>query len=93
MEKQIEKINKKVENIAERMEKLKIAEYIDLLRKPKKFIWINFLAGTARGVGMAIGFTLIAALIVYILTQLAVVNIPIIGDYVAEIAKIVQEQL
>ncbi len=93
MEKENKDINKKIQDIAERMEKLKIAEYIELLRTPKKFIWINFLAGAARGIGMAIGFTLIAALIVYILSRLAVINIPIIGDYVAEIARIVQDQL
>lgn len=87
------KINKRLKKIAIRMEKLQIAEYINLLNNPKRFLFINFISGIARGLGMAIGFILLGAIMVYILSRLAVLNIPIIGDYITEIVKIVREQL
>ena len=42
---------------------------------------------------MAIGFTLLAALVIYVLQQLAVINAPLIGDFIADIINIVQNQL
>jgi uncharacterized membrane protein (DUF485 family) len=87
------KINKRLENIAIRMEKLQIAEYINLLNNPKRFLLINLISGIARGLGMAIGFILLGAIMIYILSRLAVLNIPVIGDYITEIVKIVREQL
>lgn len=47
----------------------------------------------SRGVGIAIGFTFFAATIVYILQLLGKLNLPIVGDYIADIVRIVQQQL
>ncbi len=43
--------------------------------------------------GIGVGFTLIAALLVYLLQALAVYNLPVIGGFIAELVKIVQAQL
>ena len=88
-----EKIDKKLTDISVKMDKLQIAEYIELLNNPKRFLMINFVSGIARGLGMAIGFFFVGAVMIYILGRLAVLNIPIIGDYITEIVKIVQERL
>lgn len=61
--------------------------------KPGKLLWINFLIGVFRGVGMAVGFTVLGAVLIYILKKLVVLNIPLIGNFIAEIAKIVQQHL
>lgn len=42
---------------------------------------------------MAIGFTLLAALVIYLLQRLVVINMPLIGDFIAEIIEIVQNQI
>ena len=89
----LSKIDKKLQGIANKMEKLQIAEYINLLNNPKRFLFINFASGIARGLGMAIGFVILGAIMIYILSRLAVMNIPIIGDYITEIVKIVKQQL
>ncbi|WP_235957077.1 DUF5665 domain-containing protein [Paenibacillus apii] len=78
---------------AQRMEKSRISEYTELLFSPWRLIWLNVLAGTARGVGIAIGFTFFAATIIYVLQVLGALNLPIIGDYIADIVRIVQHQL
>lgn len=75
------------------LEKSRIAEYTQLLNRPWRLIWLNVLSGTARGVGVAIGFTFFAATIIYILQILGALNLPIIGDYIADIVRIVQRQL
>lgn len=86
-------VDKRLEHIASEMERTHIAEYVDLLNRPVKLIWRNLLAGTARGVGIAVGFTFFAATILYVLRILGALNLPIIGDYIADIVKIVQIQL
>ncbi|MEW6724853.1 MAG: DUF5665 domain-containing protein [Bacillota bacterium] len=75
------------------MEKMKLAEYVKLLDHPWRLLWINFLAGVARGFGTAIGFTLLAALFLYLVQRAFILNLPIIGHFIAELVRIVQEQL
>ncbi|WP_425311533.1 DUF5665 domain-containing protein [Paenibacillus alvei] len=79
--------------IAQALEKSRISEYNELLFNPRKLIWVNLLGGAARGVGIAIGFTIFTAIIVYVLQYLGALNLPIIGDFIADIVRIVQHQL
>lgn len=75
------------------LERSRITEYTQLLNRPWRLVWLNVLSGTARGVGIAIGFTFFAATIIYVLQVLGALNLPIIGDYIADIVRIVQRQL
>lgn len=93
LQKSLAALDKRMQHIASEMERTHIAEYVDLLNRPISLIWRNLLAGTARGVGIAIGFTFFAATILYVLRILGALNLPIIGDYIADIVRIVQIQL
>ncbi|GGH26221.1 DUF5665 domain-containing protein [Paenibacillus segetis] len=75
------------------LERSRIAEYTELLNRPWRLIWLNILSGVAKGVGIAVGFTFFAATIIYVLQLLGALNLPIIGDYIADIVRIVQRQL
>lgn len=75
------------------MEKMKLAEYVDLLDKPYRLLYINFISGIARGLGIAIGFAILGAIMVLILQRLVTLNLPLIGDFIAELVRIVQLQL
>ncbi len=86
-------LGEKIARLTQAMEATSLAEYIELVRSPWRMAWINFIAGIARGVGTAIGFTLLAALVVYLLRQLAILNLPWIGSFIADIVEIVQEHL
>ena len=86
-------IEKRIDELGVQLERVQIADYVALLNKPKRLLMINLLIGIARGVGIAIGFTIFAATIIYFLQQLGALNLPIIGDYIADIVKIVQAQL
>lgn len=89
----LNKLELRLSKIVDDLEKTHIADYVDLLQHPFKLIWRNLLGGTARGVGIAIGFTFFAATILYVLQILGALNLPIIGDYIADIVRIVQIQL
>ncbi|KAF0198000.1 MAG: hypothetical protein FD169_63 [Bacillota bacterium] len=89
----IRSLEDKVANLAASMERMKLAEYIGLLNNPLRLLWVNFLAGLARGAGIAIGGSLLVAALLYLLSQIAILNLPLIGDFIAEIVRIVQNQL
>ncbi len=63
------------------------------MHSPWQLIWRNLLAGVTRGIGIALGFTFFAATIIWLLQALGKLNLPIIGDYIADIVRIVQRQL
>ncbi len=86
-------LEKRLQKVVSEMERSQIADYVQLLNRPFSLMWRNLLGGTARGVGIAIGFTFFAATILYVLQLLGALNLPIIGDYIADIVRIVQHQL
>ena len=87
------KINEKIDNINEKIEKSKIFQMSYLMGSRSEIIKRNLLAGIAKGVGLGIGITLISAVIVYVLQKIIRLNIPIVGEYIADIVSIVQKSL
>ena len=75
------------------MERLQLAEYVRYQEDTKKRLLSHFLAGVARGVGMAVGFTILGAVLVLILQNLARQNLPVIGDFLAQVVEMVQRRL
>lgn len=82
-----------MEKIARDMERFNIAEYVELLNNPRRYLMINFVGGLARGFGIALGMTLLGAFVIYMLQRMVVLNLPVIGDFIAELVKIVQQHL
>ena len=74
------------------MERTQIADYVQLMNRPFSLAWRNLLGGLSRGVGIAFGFTVFATFILYFLQLLGALNLPIIGDFIADIVRIVQHQ-
>ncbi|MFY9114963.1 MAG: DUF5665 domain-containing protein [Dethiobacteria bacterium] len=83
----------RIQKLSQDIERLNMAEYISLINDPGRFMKINFAAGLARGLGFALGATFFAALVIYILQRMMVLNLPLIGDFIADLVKIVQEHL
>lgn len=86
-------LNRKLEEMVQTMHKIGVAEYVEMLRHPRRLFWINFWSGVARGLGMAIGFTILAAIVLILLQRAILLNLPVIGDFIADIVQIVQKQL
>lgn len=86
-------IEKKLDEIVSLLNNENISDYFDMMTNKKRRIFISFANGIARGFGMAIGFTILGALAIYLLRQIVMLNLPIIGDFIAELVKIVQDSL
>ncbi|QEK11984.1 hypothetical protein FQB35_06150 [Crassaminicella thermophila] len=88
VEKRLSKIEEKIEKISRDLERAKIAEYADIVNNPRRLLYLNFIGGLARGLGTAIGLTILAAIFFYILKQ--TVDLPLIGKYIAELIEIIE---
>ncbi|MGI6038166.1 MAG: DUF5665 domain-containing protein [Limnochordia bacterium] len=89
----VETLLRKLDDLITGLEKASLAEHIELYRRPARLLFLNFWAGLMRGFGMAVGFTVVGALFLFLMGRLAALNLPIIGRYVAEIVRIVQDSL
>lgn len=88
--KKIEVLNTSINNLIETFQKSNIEEWTYILGSKKEIIKRNLIAGIFRGVGIGIGVTIITAMLVIILQRIVALNIPIIGEYIADIVEIVQ---
>lgn len=87
------KINKKIDKINRTLEKSNIIELSYIIGNKKEILKRNLIAGISRGVGIGIGITLISAVILYLLQKLIKLNIPVLGEYIADIVAIVKWNL
>lgn len=84
--------NKLDEHLAA-LERLRLPEYVRYLEDRRRFYCMQFLGGIVRGLGTAIGFTVLGAVLVWLLQGLAQRNLPVIGDFLAQIVDLVQRRL
>ncbi len=66
---------------------IRIAEYIGMIYNPRKVILMNFVLGLTRGLGMGIGFTVLAGIVLYLMRSW--VNLPVVGKLIAELLDII----
>lgn len=85
------KIDEKLDSLTEVLEKSNLKQLSLMLGDKKQIFWRNFLVGIARGIGTAIGFTILGTIVIYSLQYVVKLNIPVIGKYISEIVQIVQE--
>jgi len=77
-----------VEKLSRKMDNMRVAEYTEMITNPKRIIWMNFIVGLARGLGMGIGFTLLAGVVIYLLRSW--VNLPFVGKLIADLLQIIE---
>ncbi len=84
-------LEKTINNLNKAFTESNIIELSYLIGNKKEIIKRNLLAGISRGVGVGIGVTVITAVLVIILQKIVTLNIPVIGEYIADIVEIVQK--
>jgi len=82
-----------VEKLAFLLERMNLADYLALMQNPWRLIWVNFLAGSARGLGLGFGFAILSAGLLYILRGLMMAHLPVISDIIATIVRMVEHNL
>lgn len=93
LERELDRLEKKVRDLSYVMERIHMDEYIRYLNNTKRIVFVNIISGLSRGVGTAIGFTVITAIILIVVRNLAMQNLPLIGDFIAELVKIVESKV
>ena len=79
----------KLDRLSESIERLRFEEYLKFVTNRKRMLWNYFVGGLARGLGSAIGFTILGALLLYFLTSIASKNLPFISDFIKEIMNVI----
>ncbi len=83
-------LNYSINKLAGILEEGNFAELSYILGNKKEIIKRNLIAGIFRGVGIGIGVTVITAVLIIILQKIVTLNIPVIGEYIADIVEIVE---
>lgn len=86
-------IVRRLEHVAQQMEQMHIERYLRYMRNWRRRLMMDFLSGIVRGIGFSVGFTVLGALLLYILRGIALANLPVIGAFLAELVRIVEQKL
>jgi len=91
----LRRLHEKLDKMAVMIERTRIAEYIELNQKPWRLITYNFLGGIGRGVGIAIGLTLVSAVVIIVLTKILshLITLPLVGEWIANLVALVNQYL
>lgn len=79
---------KEMKELTKELQKLKDQEFLQVFKKPFKFLWFSFLKGLMVGFGSVLGASILVALFVYLVAQISLV--PIVGDFVEDIMSQIQ---
>lgn len=86
-------IARRLEHLARRMEQMHLDDYLCYVHNWRRRLLMDFLSGIARGIGFSIGFSVLGALLLYLLRNIALANLPVIGRFLAELVRIVENNL
>lgn len=84
-------LSQKIYKLNRNIEKNNIFELAELFGNTKKLLVKNFLSGLVKGFGISIGFSLLSALLIFVLQKIIRLNIPIISEYITDIIDIVEK--
>lgn len=87
-----EKLNENLERLNFVLARNNVLELAELLGNKRKLIIRNLLTGMSKGIGIGIGFTILTATLLIILQKIVTLNIPVIGEYIADIVAIVENK-
>ncbi|RKQ83649.1 DUF5665 domain-containing protein [Brockia lithotrophica] len=81
------KLRELEERIARQISQVELLDALYTLTSPRRVIWLNFLAGISRGLGITIGATIVFFVVVVLLRHF--VTLPVIGKFIAQILDFV----
>jgi len=83
----------RVQGMIHDLEKLGLTEYVQYMQDRKRLFWTNFLAGAARGLGMAVGFSILGAVLIALIQRIAASHISGMSSFLADVVRMVQRKL
>ena len=88
-----EELEQRLERLAGTLERTRLDEYVEYVSSRRRLIWDNLLYGMARGFGFTLGFALLAALCAVLIKNMVVENVPVIGNFLAEVIHAIQARM
>ena len=86
-------LDEKMERFIAAAERMRLGEYIRFESDRRRRLWDAFWQGVARGLGVMVGFSILGALLIYILQDIAQRNLPGISAFLARVITLVQMRL
>ena len=87
--KMLQVVNNKLDNLMHIIERSRIRDFMILTDSKRRLFTINFIAGVGKGFGQAIGFSVLTAIVLYLISKW--VNLPIVGAYIAKFLDIIDQ--
>lgn len=82
-----------IQRLTDTLERMHLDEYLEFVSNRKRMLWRNLLYGMVRGLGFTLGFTVLGALVIVLLKNLVLENIPVIGDFLAEVIHAIEARM
>ena len=82
-----------ISKLTDTLERMHLDDYLEYVSNRRRMIWNNLLYCVLRGLGFTLGFTVLGALVVVLLRHLLVINIPGIGDFLAEVIHAIEARM
>ena len=86
-------LEERMNRFLDAVERMRFGDYIAFESDRKRRLFDAFWQGVARGLGIMVGFSILGAVVLFILQDLAKRNLPGISDFVAQLAALVQLKL
>jgi hypothetical protein len=90
-EDELHAVRREVDRIAKLVERMNLGDYIGLLQRPGRLLWVNFLAGLARGLGTILGATLLVSLIVAFMQKIIASNLPGVSHFLQDFLRLLRQ--
>ena len=81
-----------LEKLADRLERMRLGDYVTNLNKTSRIVWLGFISGISRGVGLTIGATLVIAIIFKIISALISMNVPYLSDMMKDVKQTLESR-
>lgn len=93
VEERLHRLALKLDEALWRLQRMDVAEFVAFYRDPRRVVAVSFATGVARGLGIAVGFTLLGALVLWFLRTLVILNLPGLGHFLAQLIRIINQDL
>ncbi len=81
--KEVKSLIKESKTLTKEVKNLKKLEFVQILKRPWKFLLLSFGKGVMVGFGSVLGASLVVGIFFFIIAQLSVV--PILGDFINKV--------
>lgn len=86
---EIENVGSRLSFIERMMQDYNLRDVLMSINNPRRLMWLNFIAGVSRGLGLTVGTAIVLGILFFILQH--IVSIPVIGEYIADLIKFIEE--